>query len=66
MILGLFIILRKQGFVTILKSSVLNPAIQERARLTLDYQADYLVIDAIFRELYRSGSIFSLSDVVTF
>lgn len=57
----------KAGFCNHLEIKCAEPShIQKRARLTLDYQADYAVIDAIFRELYRSGSIFSLSDVVNF
>lgn len=38
----------------------------DRARLTLDYEADLELFSRIFDALYRPGEVFSLADVVAF
>lgn len=36
----------------------------ETARFTLDYEEDYVFFQALFRELYRDGEVFSLTDAL--
>jgi len=56
----------KNGHFRIGKMVTASPAYQSDYRLTVDYPEDFIVIERIYDELYESGEIIDVRDVIKF